>query len=159
MPPPVRRRLAVVVCLAWAVAGCSPDATLVSTGEATAVTPEETSTPGLYLQRLHATYLRPGDCLLELPRDLIATLVSCEMPHAAEYASIYVLPEGPWPGEAAARLQTLGWCGPRLRVKASRRQEVRAGALLPLEHEWPAQRTAYCLAVPRAGELVGRVLN
>ncbi|MEU8103008.1 hypothetical protein AB0C18_04700 [Nonomuraea muscovyensis] len=159
MPPPLRRRLTVAACLAWAVAGCSPGATLVSAGEAPAVTPENTSTPGLYLQRLHATYLRPGDCLLELPRDLIATLVSCEMPHAAEYAFIYVLPEGPWPGEAAAMRRAVDWCGPRLRVKASRRQEVRAGALLPLEREWPAQRTAYCLAVPRGGELVGRVLK
>ncbi|MFI7443829.1 hypothetical protein [Nonomuraea indica] len=159
MPPPVRRRLAVAACLAWAVAGCSPGATFVSTGEGTAVTPEETSTPGLYLQRLHATYLRPGDCLWELPHDLVATLVSCEMPHAAEYASIYVLPEGPWPGEAAARRGALDWCGPRLRVRESRRDDVKAGVLLPLEHEWPAQRTAYCLAVPREGELVGRVLK
>uniref|UniRef100_UPI000DE1E330 hypothetical protein n=1 Tax=Nonomuraea lactucae TaxID=2249762 RepID=UPI000DE1E330 len=149
----------LAACLAWAVAACAPGPGLLPAGQAPETSPRDVSTPGLDLKRHHATYLRPGDCLLTLPRDLIATLVPCELPHAAEYGSIYVLPEGPWPGESEAMRKALDWCGPRLRVRPARREDVKAGALLPLEHEWPAKRTAYCLAVPREGELVGRVLK
>ncbi|MEV0591148.1 hypothetical protein [Nonomuraea cavernae] len=164
MPLRARHRLtAITVCLLWAGPACS---TGTSTTPATAVRDSPSSaaeTPGPgptpETSRHHATYLRPGDCLLDLPHDLVATLVPCGHPHAAEYASIYVLPEGPWPGEEEARREALAWCAPRLRIKASKRETVEAGVLPPLEHEWPGARTAYCLAVPREGELVGRVLE
>jgi hypothetical protein len=147
----------LAVCLASMVAACAPNPDVLSAGEGSV--PREPSTLQPDLRRQHATYLRPGDCLLTLPADLIATLVSCELPHAAEYGSIYVLPEGPWPGREEAMRKALEWCGSRLRVRESRLDEIKPGALLPLEGEWPAKRTAYCLAVPIEGELVGRVLK
>ncbi|MEU8251161.1 hypothetical protein [Nonomuraea sp. NPDC048916] len=155
------RLAAVTACFLWAIPACSAG-TATTTATAVQDAPPrsaEAPGPGPAIERRHATYLRPGDCLLDLPRDLVATVVPCGHPHAAEYASIYVLPEGSWPGVEKATRRALEWCAPRLRVKASKREAVEAGALPPLEHEWPGERTAYCLAVPRKGDLVGRVLE
>ncbi|MEU4572760.1 hypothetical protein ACBI99_37625 [Nonomuraea sp. ATR24] len=133
------RRLTAAVCLAGAVA-CA--ATTPQSGEL-----------------FHMTVLRPGDCIAEIYGDLTATLVPCGLPHAAEFSSMYVLPEGPWPGETEAMRKSRAWCADKMRVLPDKRHLVEATAVLPLEHEWPRHRTAYCIAVPRKGELVGRVLK
>jgi hypothetical protein len=105
------------------------------------------------------TVLRPGDCIARISEDLQATLVPCGLPHAAEFSSIYVLPEGPWPGRAEAMRESRAWCADKMRVLPAKRHLVAAAAVLPLESEWPRHRTAYCFAVPRDGDLVGRVLK
>ncbi|NUR89312.1 MAG: hypothetical protein HOY71_34955 [Nonomuraea sp.] len=147
MPRTTPRGL-IIACLALALSAC---------GSGDPDTPAVSLPPGAVQH--HATELRPGDCLVTIPGDLIATLVPCGNPHAAEFAMIYVVPDGPWPGSEKARLLAKEFCTPRTRIKPSRRDEVSVTALPPLEREWPRHRTAYCVVVPREGQLVGRVVE
>ncbi|GGT39499.1 hypothetical protein ACFFV7_27245 [Nonomuraea spiralis] len=147
MPRTTPRGL-IAACLALVLSAC---------GSSTPEPFNETLPPGA--EQRHATQLRPGDCLVSIPDDLIATLVPCGNPHAAEFAMIYVVPEGAWPGSAQAVRLAKSFCAPRMRVKPSRRNEVAVSALPPLEDEWPRHRTAYCVAAARHGQLVGRVLD
>ncbi|TMR97165.1 hypothetical protein [Nonomuraea basaltis] len=146
-----------VVCLAGALLGCtaapgSPDRTsapTVASGEAANVAGE----------RYHATELRPGDCIDPMPESVMVTVVPCAVPHAAEFATTYVIPEGPWPGVAELGRLAEDGCGPRMRYVPSRKDEVGVVGLVPREEDWPRNRTAYCLAIPPdGGKLVGRVI-
>ncbi|MEU5860433.1 hypothetical protein ABZ815_04640 [Nonomuraea sp. NPDC047529] len=147
MPRTTPRGL-MAACLALALSAC---------GSGTPEPAAGSLLPGA--EQRHATQLRPGDCLVSIPDDLIATLVPCGNPHRAEFGMIYVVPEGPWPGTEQARRQAKSFCAPRLRVKQERLSDVEVTALPPLEAEWPRHRTAYCVAVARRGQLVGRVLE
>ncbi|MGP3964405.1 hypothetical protein ACTWPT_51440 [Nonomuraea sp. 3N208] len=157
----IRHPLAVV-CLAGALLGCG--ASFAGSGEPASST--VTSPPGPSgetmhpaAERFHATELRPGDCIEPLPVDLIVTVVPCTVPHSAEFATTYVVPEGPWPGVAEVRRLSRNGCRPMMRYVPSRRDEVGIGVLAPAAEDWPRSRTSYCLAVPLdGGKLAGRVI-
>jgi hypothetical protein len=110
-------------------------------------------------EQYHVTDLRPGDCLAAISADLRVAVVPCDVGHRAEFSTVYVLDEGPWPGTDAAMRRSVEWCAAKMRVRPEKRDTVKAGAILPLESDWPRARTAYCVAVPVRGELVGRVLS
>lgn len=156
------RPLFAGACLLAALLGCSPG---VAPTPAVAAQPapsatssgEAVSPAGVVY---HATELRPGDCIEPMPESFMVTVVPCTVPHSAEYGSMYVIADGPWPGTAEIRRLAENGCGPRMRYVASRREEVGFLSLMPLEQEWPKYRTAYCLAVAgNGGKLVGRVLK
>lgn len=87
------------------------------------------------------------------------TVVPCETPHSAEFATRYVLPDGAYPGADMARLMKNG-CLPRMRIKESRRAEAGMVGIGPAPDEWPRYRSAYCLAVPMDGQrMTGRVVK
>jgi hypothetical protein len=110
-------------------------------------------------ERYHATELRPGDCIEPMPVDFMVTVVPCTVPHAAEFATIYVVPEGPWPGNAELRRLSENGCEPRMRYVPARKAEVGVVGVVPAEEDWPRYRTTYCLAVALDGrQLVGRVI-
>jgi hypothetical protein len=95
-----------------------------------------------------------------MPESFLVTVVPCTVPHSAEYGTTYVIADGPWPGMAEMRRLSENGCAPRLRYVASRREEVGLMQLIPLEQDWPRNRTAYCLAVAwNGGKLVGHVLK
>ncbi|MEU7854267.1 hypothetical protein [Nonomuraea sp. NPDC049141] len=119
-----------------------------------------TAAPAVAGQRYHATELRPGDCIEPMPENAMVTVVPCSVPHAAEFATTYVIPNGPWPGSGeVVGLAAMG-CGPKMRYVESRIGEAGATVIVPTEADWPRYRTAYCLAVPfDGGKLVGRVIK
>ncbi|MEU6796428.1 hypothetical protein ABZ907_32445 [Nonomuraea wenchangensis] len=146
------RHLTVAAFLAGVLAGCAaaPPPSAVSA-------PAGAAQPGV--EQLHASELRPGDCLAPMPESFVVTVVSCSEPHAAEYATTYVVPDQPWPGKEALALLAREGCAPRMRYVPERRAELTVAALVPEEADWPRYRTAYCLAVRAdGGELVGRVI-
>ncbi|MBF8185720.1 septum formation family protein [Nonomuraea sp. K274] len=154
----VRFSLAIV-CLTGTLLGCAaaPDETR-PVSSSPGQDPTEVVTPAS--ERYHATDLRPGDCVEPMPADFVVTVVSCDVPHAAEFATTYVLRQGPWPGVEEMRTLIEQGCGPRMRYVESRRAEVGVTGLVPLESDWPRHRTVYCLAVPvGGGKLVGRVIK
>ncbi|MGW0802382.1 septum formation family protein [Nonomuraea sp. NPDC002799] len=139
----VRLSLAAT-CLIGALVGCTA--------------PLETAGPAA--AHYHATELRPGDCVEPLPVDAMVNVVSCEMPHAAEFATTYVLADGPWPGLEETQRLALDGCGPLMRYVEARKHGLEVVPILPAEEFWPRQRTAYCLAAPSDGEpLTGRVIK
>ncbi|GGT33865.1 hypothetical protein GCM10010176_093070 [Nonomuraea spiralis] len=121
-------------------------------------TPLQQSTiPGT--QRFYATELRPGDCIEPLPQTSLVTVVPCRVPHSAEFATTYVLPQGPYPGADMTRLAENG-CLPRMRIKKSKRDEIGIAWLGPAFEDWPRYRTVYCLAVPMDGKkTTGRLVE
>ncbi|QYC41464.1 hypothetical protein Nocox_19275 [Nonomuraea coxensis DSM 45129] len=148
------RHLTATAFLAGALAGCAAAPAPPSSAVPTTVGAVQ---PGV--EQIHASELRPGDCLAPMPESFAVTLVSCSEPHAAEYATTYVVPDQPWPGQEALDLLAREGCAPRMRYVPERRAEVTVAVLVPDEASWPRHRTAYCLAVPAdGGELVGRVI-
>ncbi|TMR22373.1 hypothetical protein ETD86_11785 [Nonomuraea turkmeniaca] len=134
-------------CLVGAVLGCA---------EAPAA-PVRSVHPAA--EQYDAMELRPGDCIEPFPEDFAVTVVPCTVPHAAEFATTYVVPDGPWPGMKELGRVTQSGCGPRMRYVPERKDEVKVAGLVPSEEDWPKRRTVYCLAVPAAGgKLVGRVI-
>jgi hypothetical protein len=150
MPRTTPRGL-IVAFLALALSSCSA-------GDPSSPDPLARPLPPGAVQH-DATQLRPGDCLATIPDDLVATLVPCGNPHAAEFAMIYVVPDGAWPGSDAAVQQATAFCAPRMRIRPRERDKIKVSALPPLQHDWPRHRTAYCVAVAKEGQLVGRVLE
>ncbi|NUW35509.1 hypothetical protein HTZ77_29360 [Nonomuraea sp. SMC257] len=147
------------------LAGCAGQSALPGsstraepTSAAAPQTPSQQSAiPGS--QQFHAAELRPGDCVEPLPQTFMVTVVPCDVPHSAEFATTYVLPEGPWPGADMNRLMENG-CLPRMRIKESERDAVGLWGLGPAEDDWPRYRTVYCLAVPPDGrKTTGRVVK
>jgi hypothetical protein len=107
-----------------------------------------------------ATYLRPGDCIEPLPENSLVTVVPCAEPHSAEFATTYVLAEGPWPGMSEIRRLSENGCGPRMRYRKFKSEELSPLMLVPIEADWPKYRTVYCLAASRdGGKLRGRVIR
>ncbi|MBT2231496.1 hypothetical protein [Nonomuraea sp. NEAU-A123] len=161
------RHLLAGACLVSALLGCTaaPAAPLrqvatptVAPAPAPAPASGEVASPAV--AQYHATELRPGDCIEPMPDSFIVTVVGCSVPHAAEFATTYVIPDGPWPGFAEMEKLAVAGCGPRMRYVASRMGEVGAAVLVPAEADWPRFRTAYCLAAPfDGGKLVGRVIK
>ena len=153
-------------CLAICLAGCAgdPAAPVASSEPAEPATttapqtpPQQSSIPGA--QRFHATDLRPGDCIEPLPQTFMATVVPCKVPHSAEFAATYVLPEGPYPGTDMRRLMENG-CPPRMRIKGPKRDVVGLWGLIPSLEDWPRYRTMYCMVVPLDGKkMTGRVIE
>ncbi|WP_336216356.1 hypothetical protein [Nonomuraea sp. LPB2021202275-12-8] len=86
----------VVFCLLVPLAGCAgepvPPVSSAPAEPAPAAAsqapPQQSDPPGA--QRLHATELRPGDCLEPLPQTFMVTVVPCDVPHSAEFATTYV---------------------------------------------------------------------
>ncbi|MGW3347385.1 hypothetical protein ACWDA3_29125 [Nonomuraea rubra] len=110
--------------------------------------------------RYDPTELRPGDCIDPLPDGALVTVVPCDRPHVAEFATTYVLPDGPYPGmDDMQRLAEVG-CTPRMRLVEAKKDEVIVSGLVPPEEDWPRYRTIYCLAiaVDQGPSLVGRVI-
>jgi hypothetical protein len=94
-----------------------------------------------------------------MPVDFTVTVVSCTVPHAAEFATTYVVPDGPWPGVTELGRLARNGCEPMMRYVPSRKDGLGVAALVPGEEDWPRYRTTYCLAVPLdGGKLVGRVI-
>jgi hypothetical protein len=119
--------------------------------------PQQSAVPGA--QEFHATELRPGDCIEPLPQTFLVTVVPCDVPHSAEFATTYVLPEGPYPGADMTRLMENG-CSPRMRIKESKSDETSLWALGPTSVDWPGHRTVYCMAIPVDGQrTTGRVIK
>jgi hypothetical protein len=111
------------------------------------------------VRQFHATELRPGDCIEPLPQTFLVTVVPCDVPHSAEFATTYVLPEGPYPGADMTRLMENG-CSPRMRIKESKSDETTLWALGPTPVDWPGHRTVYCMAMPVDGKrTTGRVIK
>ncbi|MFI7465969.1 hypothetical protein [Nonomuraea sp. NPDC049646] len=118
---------------------------------------QQSSVPGT--QRYYATELRPGDCVEPLPQTYLVTVVPCHVPHSAEFATTYVLPQGPYPEADMARLAENG-CLPRMRVKKPKKDEIGLAWLAPAPGDWPRYRTVYCLAVRVDGrKATGRVVE
>ncbi len=148
------RHLTVAAFLAGALAGC---AAAPAPASSAVPAPAGAAQPGV--EQLHASELRPGDCLAPMPQSFVVTLMSCSEPHAAEYATTYVVPDQPWPGEEALGALAREGCAPRMRYVPERRSGLTVAALVPEEADWPRHRTAYCLAVRAdGGQLVGRVI-
>ncbi len=142
----------VAWCLLVSIAGCagSPPASSAPTPDSASGTPP---------QQYHATELRPGDCVEPLPETFTVTVVPCDVPHSAEFATTYVLPEGPYPGAEMTRLMEVG-CLPRMRIEDSKRDEMGLWGLWPAQEDWPRTRTVYCLAAPLDGrKITGRVVK
>lgn len=102
----------------------------------------------------------PGDCIEPLPDNFLTTVVPCDQLHTAEFATTYVIPDGPYPGMGdMQRLAEFG-CTPRMRLVEKRKAEVRVSGLVPSEADWPRHRTIYCLAVAvgLGPSLTGRVV-
>ncbi|MCK2219378.1 hypothetical protein MF672_037115 [Actinomadura sp. ATCC 31491] len=150
----------LVSVLAGALAGCAAAAPAPpEPGAAPAPGPAATAAARPGAQQYHASELRPGDCIAPLPVDFAVTVVSCSVPHAAEYATSYVVPEQPWPGEETVSLLAREGCAPLMRYVPSRRPGLDVVAIIPAQGDWPRYRTAYCLAVAAdGGDLVGRVI-
>ncbi|MEU4223733.1 hypothetical protein AB0F17_05520 [Nonomuraea sp. NPDC026600] len=155
------RPLLAGTCLVSMLLGCTAPLRPVATptvAPAPAPASGEVASPAV--AHYHATELRPGDCIEPMPTSFMVTVVRCTVPHAAEFATTYVIPDGPWPGSGEVQGLAAAGCGPRMRYVASRRGEVGAAVLVPAEADWPRYRTAYCLAVPfDGGKLVGRVIK
>ncbi|GAA2284568.1 hypothetical protein GCM10010149_32570 [Nonomuraea roseoviolacea subsp. roseoviolacea] len=118
---------------------------------------QQSAIPGA--QQFHAAELRPGDCIEPLPETFAVTVVPCDVPHSAEFATTYILAEGPWPGADMNRLMENG-CLPRMRIKESKRDVIGLWGLGPGEQDWPRYRTVYCLAAPVDGrKMTGRVVK
>lgn len=129
-----------------------PDAPTVASASGGVASPD--------VRRYHATELRPGDCIEPMPASFMVTVVPCTVPHAAEFATTYVLPASPWPGFAEVAGLAVKGCGPKMRYAESKTGEAGVSALIPVETDWPRYRTAYCLAIPFGREkLVGRVIK
>ncbi|MGN9789031.1 hypothetical protein ACTMTF_47085 [Nonomuraea sp. ZG12] len=111
------------------------------------------------VQRYHATELRPGDCIDPIPQNFEVTVVPCDVPHVAEFAATYVLPDGPFPGADMRRLVENG-CLPRMRIKDDKRDAVALLGFGPTAADWPRYRTVYCLAMSVDWErTTGRVVK
>ncbi|MFG6194484.1 hypothetical protein [Nonomuraea sp. JJY05] len=113
------------------------------------------------MHRYHATELRPGDCIDPLPDDFMVTVVPCDRPHVAEFATIYVIPDGPFPGMGDMQRLTENGCTPRMRLVEKRKDEVIVSGLVPSAKDRPRYRTIYCLAIAadQGSSLVGRVVQ
>ncbi|MEU6714546.1 hypothetical protein ABZ897_24020 [Nonomuraea sp. NPDC046802] len=150
----MKRALPATAVLAIALAGCAGTPPVAPP----ATPPLGTLHPGAV--RYHATDLRPGDCIDPMPTDFSVTVVPCDQPHAAEFATTYIAPRGPYPGEVALDRLVQEECTPLMRYVPSRKDEVTVYGLIPLESDWPRYRALYCLAVPAdGGPLVGRVIK
>ncbi|WP_214321955.1 septum formation family protein [Nonomuraea sediminis] len=126
-----------------------PPPTIPSTPPSAAPVASVPAKPGE--ERWYPTDLRPGDCVKSIAGDQLVTLVPCARPHIAEFAAVYVLPDGPWPGYNEVQRMAENGCLPRVHIKESRHATVGVSEILPFETTWPRSRTAYCLAVPAAG--------
>ncbi|MBN6051112.1 hypothetical protein JYK22_04120, partial [Nonomuraea sp. RK-328] len=149
----------MTLCLLASLAGCAAEGPAQPTppgptpAAAPRTPPQKSAIPGA--QRFHATELRPGDCIEPLPENFMVTVVPCDVPHSAEFATTYVLPEGPWPGADMTRLMENG-CFPRMRIKESKRDLIGLWGLGPAEADWPRYRTVYCLAMPLDGQKIAK---
>ncbi|MEV4013529.1 hypothetical protein AB0J35_23800 [Nonomuraea angiospora] len=158
-------RLAVVASMVAVLAACTPAPVSSSPGvipgaqHGAPPNPVQAgSSPGV--EHYHATELRPGDCIDPMPVDFMVTVVPCDRPHVAEFATTYVIADGPWPGTGDMRRLTENGCTPRMRIMKERKDEVLVSGLVPTIEGWPRYRTIYCLAVAPQGEhLVGRVIE
>ncbi|MGI5286744.1 hypothetical protein ACQEVF_25870 [Nonomuraea polychroma] len=152
----------VAFCLLISLAGCAGGPAPTPAGPAPAAAPQtppprQSAISGE--QQFHATELRPGDCIEPLPQTFTVTVVPCHVPHSAEFATTYVLPEGAWPGADMTRLMENG-CLPRMRIEESKRGVIGLWGLGPAPEDWPRYRTVYCLAVPLDGQkMTRRVVN
>ncbi len=110
-------------------------------------------------ERYDVSELRPGDCIDPIPETYEVTVVPCAEPHMAEFATTYVLPDGPYPGADMRRLAENG-CLPRMRIKDGKRDAVALLGIGPTAAGWPLNRTMYCLAISVDGEkTTGRVVK
>ncbi|MFF4192683.1 hypothetical protein [Nonomuraea sp. NPDC001831] len=155
----------IACCLAVSLAGCAGDPAPVESSRSAQPEPaaapqtplQQSAVPGT--QRYYATELRPGDCIEPLPQTYLVTVVPCHVPHSAEFATTYVLPQGPYPEADMTRLAENG-CLPRMRVKKSKRDVIGMTWLGPAAEDWPRYRTVYCLAVRTDGQkTTGRVVE
>lgn len=145
----------MALCLSFTLAACASTPPTASP----APPPETPRQQDPRVQQYDASFLRPGDCIEPLPENFLVTVVPCGMPHSAEYAASYVLPDGPYPGADLARLMENG-CFPRMRIKESKKADIGLYALWPAPDDWPRYRTGYCLAVPLDGKkTTGRVVK
>lgn len=157
------RPLLAAGCLTVALLGCTAapadPARMANRTVAPPPVPGSGEVAGPGVERYHVNELRPGDCIEPMPVDAIVTVVPCTEPHTAEFATTYVVPDGPWPGMAEVERLAMSGCEPRMRYVPSRRGEVGVTGLFPVEESWPRHRTAFCMAVALdGGKLVGRVI-
>ncbi|MFF0865957.1 hypothetical protein ACFYUV_29685 [Nonomuraea sp. NPDC003560] len=152
-------------CLAISLTGCAGDPVPVEPSRSAQPEPaaapqtplQQSTVPGT--QRYYATELRPGDCIEPFPQTYLVTVVPCHVPHSAEFATTYVLPEGPYPDADMTRLAQNG-CLPRMRIKKSKRDDIGMAWVGPAPEDWPRDRTVYCLAVRMDGKkATGRVVE
>jgi hypothetical protein len=95
-----------------------------------------------------------------MPVNATATVVPCDRPHAAEFATTYIIPDGPWPGIEDMQRLVEDECTPRMRIVEDRKYEVLVNGMVPAMEDWPRYRTIYCLAVaPQGLQLTGRVIK
>lgn len=155
----------MALCLLIPLAGCATESARSASSTAAEAAPapapetppRQSAVPGA--QEFHATELRPGDCVEPLPQTSIVTVVPCDVPHSAEFATTYILPEGPYPAADMTRLMENG-CLPRLRIKESKAGKVSLWAFGPTPDDWPRHRTVYCMAMPSDGRpTTGRVVK
>jgi hypothetical protein len=78
------------------VAGCSATESDTAGAPATGPPVAEGRSP--------ASYFKAGDCIQGSPQGAKeATIVDCAKPHAAEVYAVFMVPDGPFPGEAAVQ--------------------------------------------------------
>ncbi|MER6944980.1 hypothetical protein ABT294_13235 [Nonomuraea sp. NPDC000554] len=157
---------AATACLALLLSGCAgtsaPPAPTASAAPpapaASTASTDPAASPGVELYDV--SELRPGDCIEPMPQEAIVTVVPCGTPHSAEFATVYVLPQGDYPAVNEMRRLAENGCWPRMRIKESKRDRIGVTWLGPDEASWPRSRTVYCFAAPYDGrKLAGRVVK
>ncbi len=96
--------------------------------------------------------LEPGDCFLGFDGDQVASvdIVECSEPHIYEVFHNEVFPDGPYPG--SAEVDEAGHAGGLAEFEAFvglpyAESEWIVTTLVPLEENWPEDRTVNCLLV------------
>lgn len=107
--------------------------------------------------------LAPGDCVNEVEETLVfdVPVVPCDSPHEGEVYSIFELPEGPYPGDAAVERQADERCESDLDdYTGAGHDDLWFTYFYPDEEDWWDRRVITCITHnedPVGDKLVGTV--
>lgn len=151
------------IAVAVAAGGCAGDepvapssASVAQSGTATsAAAPVDDS------GRSIASYFKVGDCFKESVEGATsATIVDCETPHYSEVYAVFMLPDGPFPGDGIGS-EYKKKCGAEARAivsaEAAEDASLRTNIKFPTEDSWArGDRSVTCIASsdqPRTGSI------
>jgi hypothetical protein len=107
--------------------------------------------------------LRTGDCLADVPAELEVRApldaVPCGSPHRVQVVATFTLPDGEYPGRAAAAEEAASGCVRRLTAGVARRVEegsLDTAYLFPLADSWRlGDHDVACMVTSVGGPMVG----